>query len=82
MTARGVRMVLDTSGEALRAGLAGGGIHLVKPSRGELEAFAGRPLPRARPSSKRRMPLSRPIRRAWLPSRWATKARSLSGAKA
>jgi 6-phosphofructokinase 2 len=45
MASRGVRVVLDTSGEALRAGLAGGGITLVKPSRGELEALAGTSLP-------------------------------------
>lgn len=45
MAARGVRMVLDSSGAALREGLAGGGIDLAKPSRGELEALAGRPLP-------------------------------------
>ncbi|HUH04652.1 MAG TPA: PfkB family carbohydrate kinase, partial [Kofleriaceae bacterium] len=33
---RGVRLVLDTSGEALRAALAAG-VHLIKPSRGELD---------------------------------------------
>ncbi|WP_353229851.1 1-phosphofructokinase family hexose kinase [Novosphingobium sp.] len=43
--ARGVRVVLDTSGAALRAGLAGGGVDLVKPSRGELEALVGTTLP-------------------------------------
>lgn len=41
--AKGVRLVLDTSGEALRAALAAG-VHLVKPSRGELERLLGRPL--------------------------------------
>ncbi len=45
MAARGIAMVLDTSGEALRCGLAGGGIDLVKPSRGELAALVGQPLP-------------------------------------
>ena len=35
------RILLDTSGPALRATLEGGGIFLVKPSRGELEQFAG-----------------------------------------
>ncbi|WP_225205144.1 1-phosphofructokinase family hexose kinase [Novosphingobium huizhouense] len=44
LAARGVPLVLDTSGEALRQGLAGGGIALVKPSRGELEALVGRKL--------------------------------------
>lgn len=45
VAAKGARMVLDTSGEALRAGLAAGGIELVKPSRGELESLMGHPLP-------------------------------------
>ena len=45
LAARGVRVVLDTSGEALRAGLAGGGLELAKPSRRELEIWAGSPLP-------------------------------------
>ncbi len=40
----GKRIVLDTSGPALRRTLEGGGIFLVKPSRGELEQFAGRGL--------------------------------------
>ena len=41
---RGARFVLDTSGAPLRAALEAGGIFLVKPSRGEFEAFAGRKL--------------------------------------
>ncbi len=46
---RGVRFVLDTSGPALRAGLAGasGGVTLVKSSLSELETIAGRKLPDA-----------------------------------
>jgi len=36
--------VLDTSGGALKAALAEGGIHLLKPSRGELESYAGHAL--------------------------------------
>jgi len=44
--ARGGRFVLDSSGPELKATLAGGGAFLVKPSRGELEEAAGRPLPR------------------------------------
>lgn len=40
---KGFRLVLDTSGNALRAGLARG-VHLVKPSLGELEFLAGRKL--------------------------------------
>jgi len=44
MVARGIRIVLDSSGEALRLGLEGGGIHLVKPSKGELEHLVGTPL--------------------------------------
>ncbi len=39
---RGARMVLDTSGDALREALAGGGIHLVKPSLGEFRQLVGR----------------------------------------
>ena len=42
---RGIQVVLDTSGPALKAALAGGGVRLVKPSSGEMEQFAGRPLP-------------------------------------
>lgn len=45
VAAKGARMVLDTSGEALRAGLIAGGIDLVKPSRGELEMLMGTRLP-------------------------------------
>lgn len=42
---RGIEMALDTSGMALRDGLAqGGGLLLVKPSRGELQQLAGRDL--------------------------------------
>jgi 6-phosphofructokinase 2 len=42
--ARGRRVVLDTSGAALRAALAEGGVELVKPSLGEFEALLGREL--------------------------------------
>jgi 6-phosphofructokinase 2 len=38
------RFVLDTSGEPLRLALERGGIFLVKPSKGEFEAFVGRSL--------------------------------------
>jgi 6-phosphofructokinase 2 len=41
---RGMRFVLDTSGEALASTLAAGGVHLVKPSAGELRQLAGREL--------------------------------------
>jgi 6-phosphofructokinase 2 len=44
VSARGARFVLDTSGAALKSALDAGGIFLVKPSRGEFEAFAGRSL--------------------------------------
>jgi len=44
VTARGARFVLDTSGSALRKALEAGGLFLIKPSRGEFEAFAGRKL--------------------------------------
>ena len=40
---KGARLVLDTSGSALRAGLARG-VHLVKPSLGELETLVDRKL--------------------------------------
>ena len=39
-----MKMVLDSSHEALKLGLAAGSIHLVKPSEEELEQFAGKPL--------------------------------------
>lgn len=42
--ARGIRVVLDSSGEALRAGLDGGMIYLAKPSLGELRQLTGLPL--------------------------------------
>jgi 6-phosphofructokinase 2 len=42
VAARGGRLVLDTSGEPLHLALEAGGIFLVKPSRGEFEAFVGR----------------------------------------
>ncbi len=42
---RGIRFVLDTSGPALRTGLAGGHVELVKSSLTELESVAGRRLP-------------------------------------
>jgi len=46
--ARGARFVLDSSGPALAAAVDGaaaaGGIHLLKPSLGELTALVGRPL--------------------------------------
>ncbi|MBP0443586.1 1-phosphofructokinase family hexose kinase [Roseomonas sp. SSH11] len=41
---RGTKLVLDTSGEALRAAVEKGGIELVKPSLGEFEALIGREL--------------------------------------
>jgi 6-phosphofructokinase 2 len=44
ISTRGGRFVLDTSGEPLRAALNAGGLFLVKPSRGEFEAFIGRTL--------------------------------------
>jgi len=37
----GTRVVVDSSGPGLRAALDHGGIHLVKPSRGEMEQYAG-----------------------------------------
>jgi 6-phosphofructokinase 2 len=43
--ALGANMVLDTSGDALRAAVEHGGIYLLKPSRRELESLAGRELP-------------------------------------
>jgi 6-phosphofructokinase 2 len=41
MGRRGIEFVLDTSGSALAAGLAGGGVRLVKPSIGELRQLVG-----------------------------------------
>ena len=42
----GVRFILDTSGPALSEALAGGGIFLLKPTRGELEELARQKLER------------------------------------
>ncbi|HUD27236.1 MAG TPA: 1-phosphofructokinase family hexose kinase [Novosphingobium sp.] len=44
MTARGVAVVLDSSGKALACGIDGGGLLLAKPSQGELAGYAGRRL--------------------------------------
>lgn len=41
---RGISFILDTSGPALKEALTHGGIFLVKPSQGELQQLAGRPL--------------------------------------
>ena len=41
---RGVQVVLDSSGAALREGLAGGGVLLAKPSQGELQQLVGKEL--------------------------------------
>jgi len=41
---RGVRFVLDSSGDGLAQGLAGGGVFLVKPSIGELRKLTGEAL--------------------------------------
>jgi 6-phosphofructokinase 2 len=41
------KLVLDTSGAALRASIARGGLALIKPSIGELESISGQPLKRA-----------------------------------
>lgn len=41
---RGMRLVLDSSGPALKHGLSRGGVFLVKPSIGELSGLVGRPL--------------------------------------
>jgi 6-phosphofructokinase 2 len=41
---KGARLVLDTSGPALRIALDAGGVHLVKPSQGEFEQLVGRKL--------------------------------------
>jgi 6-phosphofructokinase 2 len=42
--AKGARLVLDTSGAALAAAVAHGGIHVLKPSMGEFEALTGQDL--------------------------------------
>lgn len=41
---RGIAFVVDTSGPALKTTLAAGGVHLVKPSAGELRQLTGRDL--------------------------------------
>lgn len=44
MKERGIAVVLDSSGDALREGLAAGGVALVKPSRSELQQLVGNEL--------------------------------------
>jgi len=44
MRERGREVVLDSSGKALAAGIAEGGLLLVKPSQGELQDYTGRKL--------------------------------------
>jgi 6-phosphofructokinase 2 len=44
LRARGIAFVLDSSGEPLKQTLAAGGVHLIKPSSGELRQLAGREL--------------------------------------
>lgn len=44
MAGRGIAVVLDSSGPALKAGIDAGGLLLVKPSQGELQGYAGRAL--------------------------------------
>jgi 6-phosphofructokinase 2 len=44
---KGAKFVLDTSGAALQETLAGGGVHLAKPSLGEFERLVGRELKEA-----------------------------------
>jgi 6-phosphofructokinase 2 len=41
---KGMKLVLDTSGPALRETIAAGGVHLAKPSLGEFEQLVGRSL--------------------------------------
>lgn len=40
--AKGIRFVLDSSGDSLKAGLEAGGVFLAKPSAGEFEQLTGR----------------------------------------
>jgi 6-phosphofructokinase 2 len=56
---RGIAFVLDTSGNALRETLAGGGVRLVKPNLGELRALCGRDLQSAEEISEAAMDLVR-----------------------
>lgn len=44
LAAQDRKLVVDTSGAALKACFAAGSIHIAKPSVGEFEAFLGRPL--------------------------------------
>lgn len=44
---RSSKLILDTSGAALKASIARGGLTLIKPSIGELESIGGQPLKRA-----------------------------------
>ncbi|MCJ2184339.1 1-phosphofructokinase family hexose kinase [Novosphingobium sp. 1949] len=44
LAARGVELVLDSSGPALAHAITRGGLLLVKPSQGELQQYAGQPI--------------------------------------
>lgn len=44
MAARGIPVILDSSGAGLKEGLASGGVFLIKPSLGELRQLVGRDL--------------------------------------
>lgn len=57
--ARGQKVVLDSSGPALRAALDAGGVELVKPSQGEFEALVGRELREADAIATAAMALAR-----------------------
>ncbi len=52
---RGIGIVLDSSGRALAAGIEAGGLALIKPSRGELQQYVGRPLAGANDIAKAAM---------------------------
>lgn len=55
----GRKLVVDTSGAALKAAIEAGGLHLVKPSQGEFESLVGRKLDGAQAIGKAALELVR-----------------------
>ncbi|MGX9963481.1 1-phosphofructokinase family hexose kinase [Roseomonas sp. F4] len=56
---RGQRVVVDSSGPALRAALEAGGLELVKPSLGEFESLLGHKLPHAADQERAALEMAR-----------------------
>jgi 6-phosphofructokinase 2 len=71
----GAKLVLDTSGEALRAALNRGGVHLTKPASASSRRSSGDPCPRRPPWRRRPARWCNPARSNSSPSPWDATAR-------